>query len=173
MFNLRKKINLIYSSFFDFCAYLSNGKLINIKSKGKGVSGLLSNFTKSPFIFNGEKYNSFEGFWQSIKFKENDPNRKIAQTLFGSSAKKFGGKVNSNKFYFNGKIINYNSPQSYKLAKDAERERFLQNKSQLNTLLSTSNAKLIHFVEIKDSKSLPRKDFCRILTELRSELKYK
>src|SRR5579862_3864902 len=34
--------------------------------------GLLSNFAPTPFIFHGLRYASLEGFWQMMKYPEND-----------------------------------------------------------------------------------------------------
>jgi hypothetical protein len=47
--------------------------VINIGSKEPGAGGILSNFTRSPFVVEifGEtcKCESFEGFWQGLKYE--------------------------------------------------------------------------------------------------------
>jgi predicted NAD-dependent protein-ADP-ribosyltransferase YbiA (DUF1768 family) len=172
---LRKLANRCFVKIITLICFLSRGRLININSKGKGVSSTLSNFTRSPFILDGVMYESFEGFWQGLKFPEGNPKRTEARKLFWIQAKLISKGIDSNKLYYNNKnkIIKYNSKELYELAKRAERERFLQNPNQLQALLSTGNSKLIHFVQINNSKSLPRKMFCKILTELRVEFRLK
>src|SRR5438093_1392288 len=41
--------------------------------------GLLSNFAATPFAFRGKRYASLEGFWQMMKYpeNENDPRAKV------------------------------------------------------------------------------------------------
>jgi predicted NAD-dependent protein-ADP-ribosyltransferase YbiA (DUF1768 family) len=168
--NIKSKINKKVRTVVDSFSKRSKGRIININSLGVGVAKELSNFTRAPFILDGVKYESFEGFWQSLKFLENDPRRDYVRKLYGIKAKKAGSTIQPNCFYYKGKKIEYKSKELYNLAKRAERERFLQNPKQLKALLSTNGAKLIHFVELKDSKSFPRKIFCKILRELREEL---
>jgi len=168
---LRKLVNKSFIKAINLICFLSNGRIININSKGKGMSSTLSNFTRSPFVLDGVRYESFEGFWQGLKFPEDHPKRIEAQKLFWIQAKLISKDLNTTNLYYNNKIIHYNSKELYELAKRAERERFLQNPDQKQALLSTGNTKLIHLVQIRDSKSLPRKVFCKILIELREEFK--
>ncbi len=170
---LRKLANKYFVKTVNLFCMLSRGKLININSKGKGIASTLSNFTRSPFILDGVKYESFEGFWQGLKFPEGHEKRLEARKLFWIQAKLISKGINPTNLYYNNKAVPYDSKELYELAKRAERERFLQNPDQKQALLSTGNAKLIHLVQIKDSKSLPRKIFCKILTELREEFKTK
>ncbi len=148
---------------------LSGKRILNIDSKGAGASSTLSNFTRSPFVLDGVKWESFEGFWQGIKFPEGNEKRKIAQQLHGTEAKKISQGIQSTHLFYGGKKIDFGSNELYALAKRAERQRFLQNQEQLKALLSTRNARLIYIVSMQDSKSLPRKVFCKILMELREE----
>ncbi len=150
---------------------VSRGRIINISSTQPGVSGFLSNFTLSPFVLDGIRYQSFEGFWQSLKFPERHPDKLKAQGLHGIEAKRISAGINTKIMHYHGRQIPLGSRELFELAKRAQRERFLQNPEQKQALLSTGNARLIHFAEFRDSKSLPRKVFCQILTELREEFR--
>jgi hypothetical protein len=73
--------------------------------------------------------------------------------------------------FYGKKLLEYGSDELFALAKRAERERFNQNPEQKKALMETGNAKLIHWIKLRDSQSLPREVFCRILMELREEFK--
>jgi len=167
----RRVINKIIRKIADSLTTISRGRIININSKGKGAGIILSNFTKAPFTLDNVRYESFEGFWQGLKFQEGSKEREKARNLSGIYAKRIGVGVNNGFLYYNNKKIPYNSKELYNLAKSAERKRFIQNPDQLKILLETRKSYLIHIAELKDSKSLPRKIFCKILMELRDELK--
>jgi len=171
MARLRTKANRAVRKAVGLAARLSRGRLVNIGSIGKGVSAVLSNLTKAPFVLDGVKWASFEGFWQGIRFPEGQEIRNKAQLLWGLEAYRLKKEVRTSCLYYGGREIPYGSRALYELAKRAERARFQQNPDQLQSLLSTGNAKLVHIVELRDSKSLPRKVFCKILTELREEFR--
>jgi predicted NAD-dependent protein-ADP-ribosyltransferase YbiA (DUF1768 family) len=156
---------------------VTRGRVINVAGYRKGIAGKLSNFTPARFEINRVEWPSFENFWQALKFSEHDPRRRQLETCDPIAAKRIGSQVKKQFMYFhNGEkevILPYGSPQLYALAKDVERVGFEENPDQLEALLATGNAHLMHWVEWQDSKSLPRKVFCRILMELREEFRKK
>ncbi len=93
MRKIRKNINKLFRKAVDIRVKASKGKIINISSINKGISGSLSNFTKAPFILDGIRYESFEGFWQSLKFPKNSLNKEKARQLYGIKAKKIAKDV--------------------------------------------------------------------------------
>lgn len=166
---VRIKANRGLRAAADFVADHSRGRLVNINSRGRGLGIPLSNFTEAPFTLHGVRWQSFEGFWQGIKFPEGSAERIRAQALVGMQAKKLAKGIRHEHVFYGGRKISYGSPELYGLAKQAQRARFEQNPAQRQALIATGKAKLIHFVEVRDSKDLPRKWFCRMLTELRKE----
>ncbi len=157
----------------DWVERLSRRKIVQVGGNARGVGRELSNFTPAQFRLHGVKYASFEAFWQSLKFPPGSKTREEVAMMPSAEAKRVGSRVNGRVMFYGGKMVEYGSPELYALAKEAERERFLQNPHQLDALLHTGDAHLIHWVSVRDSASLPRKVFCRILMELREELKKK
>ncbi|MFH0970118.1 MAG: hypothetical protein V1776_01510 [Candidatus Diapherotrites archaeon] len=153
--------------------FLSRGRIVHVAGGAKGKGKMLSNFTLAPFKLDGIRYRSFEAFWQSIKFNPGNPIRGQVTQMKGGDAKRAGSTIHDGVMYYDGQIFRYGSKALFNLAKRAERARFLQNPEQMRALLDTGNARLIHWVELRDSKSLPRKVFCRILMELRDEFRKK
>ena len=43
--------------------------------------GILSNFSHTPFIFDGKSYESVEGFWQSLKYPESDEDKRYGKSV--------------------------------------------------------------------------------------------
>ena len=94
---LKKFANHAIRRSADLIERLSGRRIINIGSHKQGAGGILSNFTRAPFILDGVRWESFEGFWQAIKFPEGHEKRKKAETLFGVKAKRISSGVS--KFF--------------------------------------------------------------------------
>ena len=75
--------------------------------------GLLSNFAATPFVFHGQRYASLEGFWQMMKYPENDADlrakfpglewrhtREQVAQLTAFDAKRAGDPVRTSGFRF-------------------------------------------------------------------------
>ena len=107
----------------------NRGKNEVILSK-RNELGILSNFAHTPFIFEGKKYESIEGVWQSMKFPESTNDMRfqkgirwkykrsdVAQ-MVSFKAKEAGGigsmnmkKLGINYVTWNGKKMTYRTPQ--------------------------------------------------------------
>ena len=122
--------------------------------------GLLSNFASTPFVYNGKKYASLEGFWQMMKYPEdgNDPRAKfpglewkftrdeVAQ-LISFEAKRAGDLAEKNMeimkinwVTFEGKLLEYKPKvpgEHYQLIVEATRAKVFQNPDVKKVLLST------------------------------------
>lgn len=126
--------------------------------------GLLSNFAATPFVLDGIRFGSLEGFWQSTKFPESkkDPRwsmakwphtRKQVEAMVGFEAKKagdFASKImkrnNINWVSFKGKQMKYREQAKgdfYHLIYRATQAKISQNKKVRDVLSKTSGLSLL------------------------------
>lgn len=124
--------------------------------------GLLSNFTKAPFVFRGKRYQSLEGFWQMMKYPEgpDDPRAKaegiswphtreeVSQMIAfdakgaGDLGSKNMATMKINWVTFEGKRLVYRTPEKgehYRVIRAATWEKVLQNQSVRDVLLRTGD----------------------------------
>ncbi|MCK5073484.1 MAG: NADAR family protein [Bacteriovoracaceae bacterium] len=127
--------------------------------------GILSNFAPTPFKYDGKHYASLEGFWQMMKFPENeadprashpgltwDHTRHEVSQMVGFEAKRAGShasknmkKMGINWVSFKNKRMTYRTPakgEHCKLIVAATREKIRQNPKVKEILLKTGNLKL-------------------------------
>lgn len=159
----------------------SKRDIINIGLNGEAeTERMLSNLAPTPFILNGKKYASVEGFWQGLKFPDEEKRNEIAK-LWGVEAKKAGNKAEkSNEFEYQGKKFQAGSEKHQDLIKQAIKAKLEQNSHVLDLLLATGNKKITHILinpqtgyVHPDSQTIPGKKFCQILMNLRKEYKLK
>jgi predicted NAD-dependent protein-ADP-ribosyltransferase YbiA (DUF1768 family) len=152
----------------------STENTINASSTSTDWRGLaLSNFGLSPFVLDGMVFASVEGFIQGIKFPEGDPRRAAAFASSGWPAKHLGDTADRSGAYWGGARVAYGSPDHHRLIERAMRARIAQSVGLQEILRSTGNATLIHDTGAgadSPTTSLPASVFCRVLTEIRSEL---
>jgi len=154
--------------------------------------GLLSNFAATPFVFHGRRNASLEGFWQMMKYPENqnDPRAtfpglrwaytraQVAQ-LTGFEAKKAGTLAEQNMktmgiswVTFDGKRFEYRPAvpgEHYRLIVEATREKVSQNPEVKKVLLSTGD--LILKPDHHQEPNAPAAwRYYEILTQIRTEL---
>jgi len=155
--------------------------------------GLLSNFAATAFAFRGKRYASLEGFWQMMKYpeNENDPRAKfpglnwpytrdqVAQ-MTGFEAKRAGTLADQNMktmgitwATFEGKQIEYKPAvpgEHYQLIVAATWEKVRQNPEVKKVLLATGDLilKPDHHQE-PDASAAWR--YYEILMQIRSELR--
>jgi predicted NAD-dependent protein-ADP-ribosyltransferase YbiA (DUF1768 family) len=157
--------------------------------------GLLSNFAATPFIFNGNRYASLEGFWQMMLYPEdeNDPRAKFpglvwlhtrdqVAAMTGFEAKESGTLAEQNMarmgigwVTFEGNRFDYRPEHPgthYKLIVEAMREKVNQNPEVRRVLLATGDLilKPDHHEE-PVAKAAWR--YCDILMQIRDELRRK
>ena len=127
--------------------------------------GLLSNFAHTPFEFEGQHYESLEGFWQMMKFPESnkDPRataqdiewpftRAEVSQMIGFDAKRAGSQASENMkelginwVSYKGRAMVYRTLEKgnhYKLIKKAMKAKLMQNKAVYDILLRTGDLKL-------------------------------
>ena len=147
---------------------------MDIGSRNGYPASALSNFSPHPFVFDGVKCNSFEGFLQSLKFRNPDMQRHVC-TLVGKAAK-FKGKNKkwwrNQKLYWNGQEIDRHGKDYQDLLDKAYQALFDQSESFRNALKASGNATLTHSMGKKDPHKtiLTVSEFCRRLTKLREKI---
>lgn len=125
--------------------------------------GVFSNLAATPFVYHGKQYASVEGFWQMMKFPENqnDPRAKLKNwhytreevaKLSGFDAKHAGDiatkqmkKLNIDWVSFEAKQFSYHSQQPaqhYQLIVEAMCQKLKQNPKIKDLLLKTGDLTL-------------------------------
>lgn len=161
--------------------------------------GILSNFAATPFVFDGNRYASVEGFWQAMLFPEvcpdcpYDPRMtvknpkwetwrlwrfKVAR-MAGFEAKEAGTLAEENMkalgidwVTFDGKRFPYRSAtpgEHYKLIVAAMRAKLEQNPEVKRILLATGDLKL-RPDHIEEPNAPPEWKYYEIWMQIRSEL---
>lgn len=147
-------------------------KKLNIYSKSEDWRGrALSNFSHHPFVIDGQRFESVEGFIQGIAFMENDARREAAFKSWGSTAKKFEKEQNRDFVWWHNKKFKFGSKEEHELIERALRAKFEQNPEAKKALLATKGLRLTHVLPDPEPKDicLPAKDFCAMLMKIREE----
>jgi len=154
--------------------------------------GLLSNFAPTPFVFNGRRYASLEGFWQMMKYPEgpDDPRatfpsltwvytRAQVSQLTSFTAKHAGdlGDENMAKMgitwvSFEGQRMEYRPAQPglhYQLIVAATREKVRQNPEVRRVLLATGNL-ILKPDHYQETNAVAAWHYYDILTQIRTEM---
>ena len=149
--------------------------------------GILSNFAETPFEFEGKKYRSVEGLWQSMKYPETmDSKNKIwkhsraeVEQMIGFEAKKAGSLASKymkekkiNLVTYKGREMIYKTSEKgdhYKLIKRIMWAKVTQNKRVKDILLKTKGLVLIPDHKVKKDAP-PAWKYNQIWMEIRSDL---
>ena len=141
---------------------------------GRGYpASSLSNFSPHPFIFDGVKCNSMEGFLQSLKFKNPDMQREVC-LMVGKKAK-FKGKPKkwwrTQTLWWKGKEIDRHS-EEYQQLLDGAYWALFENSKFKCALKASQSAVLRHSIGKSDASRtiLTRREFCRRLEIMRETL---
>ncbi len=124
--------------------------------------GILSNFAKTPFKFEGKTYNSVEGFWQMLKFPESAADsRKDVGKMSSFEAKRIGYRADKNMnlmginwVTYKGIKMAYREPvkgKHYHLILRVLWAKLRQNKNVQDILLQTNGLKLRPDFKLKES----------------------
>lgn len=140
---------------------------------------LLSNFAHTPFVLDGERYESVEGFWQSLKTEDPILRRKIASMVEPLDTRQLGRSVanGSSVFTYRNKMYVVASLEHHILLERAIRAKVDQNEDVALQLLQSHPRPLRHRTRNRfgvwrpgDSPSLPAIVFENILLRIREEL---
>lgn len=148
---------------------------MDIGSGKKYPASALSNFAPHPFVLDGVKIASMEGFLQSLKFKE-IPMQEYICSLVGAKAKYAGKKRKwwkTQKLYWRGVEIDRHSPEYQTLLDRAYQAMFDQSESFRKALAAAGNAVFTHSIGKTDpSKTiLTVSEFCGRLMRLKKLLR--
>ncbi len=149
---------------------------MDIRSGAAYPAGALSNFAPHPFMLDGVKITSMEGFLQSLKYANPDMQIEVCK-LAGRAAKIKGSMKNwkdKQTLYWRGKEYKREELPYQELLKRAYSEMTRQNQGFANALRASGDATLTHSIGKSDAKQtvLTKQEFCRILTELRDKLSH-
>lgn len=150
------------------------GLALDIHSKGKWPSNVLSNFYPHRFKIDGVWCASMEGFLQSLKTPSIAEQKEICG-LSGKDAKLRSTddwKADQILYWNGGRGIRRDSDQFQGLVRRAYRAMFEQCPEFCEALKATGNKRLFHSIgnPIQSDTILIEKELCDILTELRKEL---
>ena len=144
--------------------------VVNVSSKSSDWRARdLSNFARIPFIFDGEPFESVEGFIQGIKFPEGLVNRLLGTVCTGIQAKKLGQSADGKYVWWQGRQIVFGSEEHHRLIARAIMAKFDQSSRAMNALLATEGEEITHDFGLSEDTdtSLPAELFCKVLTEIR------
>ena len=142
---------------------------------GKGFpASSLSNFSPHPFIMDGVKCNSMEGFLQSLKFQNPEMQKEVCK-MVGLQAKFKGKKKKwwvTQTLFWQGVEINRHSIE-YQTLLDRAFDALSKNTSFRSALLASGDSSLTHSIGKNDPSHtvLTQKEFCMRLTRIRERLK--
>jgi predicted NAD-dependent protein-ADP-ribosyltransferase YbiA (DUF1768 family) len=143
---------------------------INVVSTHKDPQiRLISNFATTPFVLDGQTYQSVEGFWQGLKFPDEADRRRLA-TLSGIEAKRAGSKQGAgDTFLYRGQELRVGTRDHWDLMEQANWAKFTQSAEARQALLATTPRPLIHRVR-RDSRTIPGVIMADIWMRIRERL---
>lgn len=144
---------------------------LNIASGAyESIGKALSNFARRPFVLDGKQYESVEGFYQGLKWSDPVKRAEVAQ-LSGPEAKSAGRGSKATSFEYEGKTIDFRSPEHYALMKRAIKASLEQNPAILEEFQATSPRPMEHKTGRRENpkSGYPSAEFIKTLLEVRSE----
>ena len=130
---------------------------------------LISNLAETPFLLDGRWYASIEGFWQGLKY-ENDQTRVAIAKLAGHPAKAAGNSAPASDIIsYAGRDVRVGTYGHWALMARANRAKFEQHEPARAALLSTGTRPLEHRVA-RDSRTIPGVIMASIWIRLRTAL---
>ena len=149
---------------------------IDINSKGKFPSNVLSNFHESKFTFDGMQINSMEGFLQSLKTSDKNLQKEICK-LVGKDAKEAGielaDQYDMKTLHWNDKTIDRFSDEYQDLLKRVYKAKFEQDPLFRKALEQSKDKTLVHSIgkTSPEETILTEDEFISVLTWLKQFLK--
>lgn len=130
----------------------------------------ISNFANTPFTLDGKKYESMEGFYVSLLYKDPARRAEVAQ-LSGLPARLAGKSSNLKVTPYMGEEITLGSEKHHALLRRALEAKFEQNPKLARDFVATFPRPIIHDTGHADPRSfLPNDTFAKMLTEIRDTL---
>ena len=150
--------------------------VVNMFKDSPWPGNILSNFAKTPFVFDGIECSCAEAFIQSLKVSD-AIEQKMFCSLQGHEAWAQGSKLTKNIFelgrvWWKGKAYKLHSKEHFSLVRSGLAKKFSQSVEARKALIATNQAILIHDYGQAPGKkqSLPVNIFCDMVTEIRREI---
>jgi len=139
-------------------------------SSDEEIGKLMSNFAHTPFVLDGARYASVEGFYASLKFVDEQTRSKMAR-LYGVRAKGKASKSQLKTTCYQGESFELGSAKHHELIKCAIRAKLEQHPDIAKLFVATRPRPIIHDTGHAEQPTtrFPADVFCRILTELRED----
>ena len=156
----------------DFSDLPPNERPLNVGSKSADqVSRDMSNFAETPFVLDGKRYASVEGFYVALKYSYDPIKADQAVDMVGAQAKRFGKGSSAKEATYEGETFKLGSPEHHAIIKRAIQAKLEQHPAIAREFMATHPRPIIHDLGYPEPPSnLPAKDFAKILTELRQDL---
>lgn len=130
---------------------------------------LISNLAPTPFFMDGAHYASVEGFWQGLKFPDDNDRTRIGG-LDRHSARKSGEKAKKvDLIVYSGHDIRVGTYDHWQLMERACRAKFLQHQPARQALIDTGTRLLTHKVA-RDSRTIPGVIMADVWMRLRDDI---
>ncbi|MEZ5584958.1 MAG: NADAR family protein, partial [Candidatus Competibacteraceae bacterium] len=131
---------------------------------------LISNLAHTPFRLYGREYASVEGFWQGLKFSNEESRARIAR-LHGKQAKLAAHRAPATDMLsYQGARVRMGCPEHWALLQQACWAKFCQHAAARDALLSTGKRPLVHHVR-RDSLIIPGVIMADIWMRIRARLR--
>lgn len=147
-------------------------KPINISSAGdEEIGRLMSNFAAAPFMLDGRRYESVEGFYVALKFADQDSRDKAAR-LSGFAAYDYGKGSTLSETVYEGRRIVLGSAEHHALIARAIRAKLAAHPRLARDFAATHPRPIVHVTARPERPGtfLPASALCRMLTEIRVEV---
>jgi predicted NAD-dependent protein-ADP-ribosyltransferase YbiA (DUF1768 family) len=143
---------------------------INVSSRSTDEAvRLISNFAYMPFSLHGRTHASVEGFWQGLKFPDDESRLRIAQ-LHGLEAKQAGaGAPEAETVVYEGRTIRVGTYEHWGVMYEACWAKFTQHGEAQRALLGTGARPLTHRSR-RDSRTIPGVIMADIWMRIRTRL---
>lgn len=148
---------------------------LNVYSRSaEDIGRLMSNFAHTPFTLDGLEYASVEGFYVALKFLEPAKRAKVSR-LYGPVVKQMGKKSKIERSCYGGEWFAFGSQDHVELIKRAIRAKLDAHPHIACAFAKTAPRPIIHDTGHPDppDAEFPAAVFCRILSELREEIRSK
>lgn len=149
---------------------------VNMFREAPWPGNILSNFSNTPFVIDGINCTCAESFIQSLKISSIGQQKEFC-SFEGQQAWETGSKfteqvIRTGTGWWLGKTYKLHSPEHFALVKRGLVAKFSQSDVARQALLASGSAILTHDYGHPPGKkqSLPVDVFCRIVTDIRSEI---
>jgi hypothetical protein len=150
----------------------ANMNPLNIWSKSdEEIGRLMSNFAHTPFILDGNRYSSIEGFYAALLIQNNEARQSKVRRLWGIRAKHEIPKNKPQVILYNGERFRLGSKEHICLIKRAIGAKLEAHPEIATAFVATRPRPIVHETGYPDAPDaeFPKEVFCKVLEELRDE----